>query len=70
MTSKDLTIIITTYRSEEKVEDCLNSIDSKIKVILIENSSNKEFKNSRQLRLHFILMVCPRSIESNPCRSW
>ena len=45
MTVKDLTIIITTYKSEKKVEDCLNSIDHNIKVILVENSNNKNFKN-------------------------
>ena len=44
MTSKDLTIIITTYKSEEKIENCLNSIDSAIKVIVMENSDNKKFK--------------------------
>ena len=45
MTSKDLTIVITTYKSEEKIEDCLNSISPQIKVIIVENSSNKKFKN-------------------------
>ena len=45
MTSKDLTIVITTYRSEEKIENCLNSIDSDIKVIIVENSSDNKFKN-------------------------
>jgi N-acetylglucosaminyl-diphospho-decaprenol L-rhamnosyltransferase len=44
MTNKDLTIVITTYKSEEKVEDCLNSVDPSIKVIVIENSNNKKFK--------------------------
>ena len=45
MTSKDLTIVITTYKSEEKIENCLNSIDSDIKIIIVENSSNNKFKN-------------------------
>jgi len=45
MTSKDLTIVITTYRSEEKIESCLNSIDSDIKVIIVENSNNSKFKS-------------------------
>ena len=44
MTNKDLTIIITTYRSEDKIENCLNSIDSEIKVIIVENSGNTKFK--------------------------
>ena len=45
MTNKDLTIIITTYFSEEKIENCLNSIDSDIKVIIIENSKKQKFKS-------------------------
>jgi len=44
MTFKDLTIVITTYKSEDKIENCLNSIDSHIKVIVIENSNNQKFK--------------------------
>ena len=45
MTAKDLTIVITTYKSEDKIEDCLKSIDPGIKVVIIENSSNKIFKS-------------------------
>tara|TARA_B110000967_G_scaffold66894_1_gene69175 strand:+ start:9766 stop:10611 length:846 start_codon:yes stop_codon:yes gene_type:complete len=44
MTNKDLTIVITTFKSEDKIESCLNSIDPSIKVIIIENSNNKKFK--------------------------
>jgi GT2 family glycosyltransferase len=44
MTSKDITIVITTYKSEEKIENCLNSINSEIKVIIVENSNNVKFK--------------------------
>ena len=44
MTNKDLTIIITTFRSEDNIEKCLNSIDNSIKVIVVENSNNKIFK--------------------------
>jgi|TARA_B110000211_G_scaffold225569_1_gene277968 N-acetylglucosaminyl-diphospho-decaprenol L-rhamnosyltransferase len=45
MTNKDLTIIITTFKSEDKIESCLDSIDPSIKVIVIENSNNKKFQN-------------------------
>ncbi len=44
MTNKELTVIITTFRSEDKIESCLNSIDPNIKVFVIENSNNKKFK--------------------------
>ena len=44
MTYKDLTIIITTFKSEQKIRECLSSIDPQINIILIENSSSIEFK--------------------------
>ena len=44
MTYRDLTIIITTFKSEKKIRECLSSIDPKINIILIENSSSIEFK--------------------------
>ena len=39
-------IVIVTYKSEEKIFNCLNSISSEIPVIIIENSNNKEFKTN------------------------
>ena len=45
MTNKDLTIIITTFKSEDKIENCLNSINTSINVIIVENSNNEKFKH-------------------------
>ena len=44
MESNDLTVVIVTYRSENKIFSCLNSIPSEINIIVVENSSNQEFK--------------------------
>ncbi len=44
MTTSDITIVINTFNSEEQIFKCLDSIDSKIKIIIIENSSNYQFK--------------------------
>lgn len=46
MTKNNLTIIINTFNSNEKIFSCINSIDNNIKIIIIENSNNFEFKNS------------------------
>ena len=43
MESKELTIVIVT-KSEEKILNCLNSISDNIPVIIVENSSNENFK--------------------------
>ena len=44
MVSKKLTIIINTFRSEDKINQCLNSIDQSFEVIVVENSQNISFK--------------------------
>ena len=46
MESKDLTIIIVTFKSEKKIVNCLKSIPSDIKVLVIENSNNVNFKKN------------------------
>ncbi|HIF62425.1 MAG TPA: glycosyltransferase [Candidatus Pelagibacter sp.] len=44
MSIKDITVIITTFKSDDKIKQCLNSIDKQTKVILVENSDRNEFK--------------------------
>ena len=44
MTENQITIVITTYKSEYKIIKCLESINSVYKVIVIENSNNSLFK--------------------------
>ena len=44
MESNDLTVVIVTYRSENKIFSCLNSIPVEINVIVVENSNKEEFK--------------------------
>ena len=46
MESNDLTIVIVTFKSEEKIFSCLNSIPKEYKVIIVENSSNSDFKKN------------------------
>ncbi len=40
---KNVTILIVTFKSYNIIEDCLNNIDPKFNIILIENSDDKEF---------------------------
>ena len=44
MESKELTIVIVTFKSDEKIINCLKSISNNIPVIVVENSDNKDFK--------------------------
>ena len=44
MESKELTVVIVTFKSDEKITNCLKSISTNIPVIVVENSDNKDFK--------------------------
>jgi len=46
MSIKDLTIVITSFRSENVIQECLKHIDKECKVINIENSDNQEHKKN------------------------
>ena len=46
MNLSELSIVIVTYKSEDKIFSCLNSIPSEISTYVIENSNNLEFKNN------------------------
>ncbi len=43
ITKENLTIIIVTIKSQNIIDDCLNSIDPSIKKIIVENSSDQKF---------------------------
>ena len=45
MENKKITIIINTFKSDEKIHSCLDSISDEYKVVVVENSTNSEFKN-------------------------
>ena len=45
MSIKDITIIITSFRSEKPIRECLKQINKECKVINVENSNNKAYKN-------------------------
>ena len=41
---QNLTIIIVCFKSENVIHNCIQSIDSSIKILIVDNSNNKEFK--------------------------
>jgi GT2 family glycosyltransferase len=44
--TEELTIVITTFNSEDVIESCLDSINGKCEIIIIENSNSKNLKNN------------------------
>ena len=41
---QNLTAVIVTFKSENVIHDCIRSISESIKIILVDNSMDKEFK--------------------------
>ncbi len=42
---QNLTVIIVTYRTNHEIlENCLNSIDQNVKILIVENSDDEKFK--------------------------
>ena len=44
MSFDDITVVINTFYSDDKITNCLNSIPNTLKIIVIENSSRNDFK--------------------------
>ena len=48
MKIEDITVLITSFRSKEKIYSCLQSIGTKAKIIIIENSNDIELKEKAE----------------------
>ncbi len=54
MINENITIVVNTFKSEDKIFNCLDSINSFCKVIIIENSNNINFKKKIEEKYPFI----------------
>ena len=54
MDIKDISIVITTYKSESKLYSCLNSLPQSVKIIVVENSNDVRFKQKLNIKYPFI----------------
>ena len=50
MNIKDISIVITTYKSENKLYACLNSLPQSIRIIVVENSNDVKFKQKLNIK--------------------
>jgi len=50
MNIKDLSVVITTFKSEKKIYSCLDSLPKNITIIVIENSNDENFKKELKLK--------------------
>ncbi len=50
MSYDKITVVINTFNSEDRIHQCLNSIDSRVKIIIVENSNNQGLKDELENR--------------------
>ena len=46
ISKQTLSIIIVTFKSDHVIHDCIQSISDKIKIIIVDNSNDKKFKEN------------------------
>ena len=46
ITRQNLSVIIVSYKSEHVIENCINSIDNEIEIIVVDNSNNADLKKN------------------------
>ena len=44
ITRQNLSVIIVSYKSDHVIENCINSIESEVEIIVVDNSNNDKFK--------------------------
>ena len=44
ITRQNLSVIIVSYKSDHVIENCINSIDSEIEIVVVDNSNNHQLK--------------------------
>ena len=54
ITRQNLSVIIVSYKSEHVIEDCINSIDREIEIIIVDNSNNDELKKKLSLNIKML----------------
>ena len=52
MDSKKITIVINTFKSEDKICSCIDSIGDNFEIIVVENSSDLNFKKMLETKYH------------------
>jgi len=62
LSRQNLSIVIVTYKSEEVVHNCINSIGRDIEIIVVENSSNIQFKED--LEKNYTNVSCVLSLKN------
>ena len=61
ISGQNLTIVIVTLKSENIIDQCIESVDKNIPIIVVENSNNQEFKNKLESRYKNLKCILSKS---------
>ena len=53
----DITFLIVTYKSEESINECINSIPNKYPILVIENSADNFFKSNLEKKYNNVKCI-------------
>ena len=55
---ENLTVIIVTYRTNQDIlDDCINSIDKNVKILIVENSNDINFKEKYEKKFKNVSVI-------------
>ena len=57
ITKQNLTIIIVSFKSSHIIENCINSINKKIQILVVDNSNDKNFKIYLEKKFHNVKCI-------------
>ena len=56
-----LSVVIVTFKSEHVIHDCIQSISDQIKIIVVDNSNDKKFKENIEKKYHNVECILSSS---------
>ena len=54
---QNLTVIIVSFKSENVIHDCIQSIDKDLQILIIDNSNNKKFKQDLEKKYKNVMCI-------------
>ena len=52
-----LSVVIVTFKSDQVIDDCIKSISDEIKIIIVDNSNDKQFKENIENKYHNVKCI-------------
>jgi GT2 family glycosyltransferase len=61
ITKQNLSVVIVTFKSDQVIDNCIQSISNQIKIIIVDNSNDSKFKESIENRYNNVQCILSSS---------